>query len=83
MEIVLGYFNPSFSHKFVMEEKKSVTVVQLLSHVQLFVDCSIQTPLSSVISQSLPKFMFIESMMLSNYLILCCPSHFAFSLSQH
>ena len=43
-----------------------------------------QAPLSFTISQSLLKFMTIESMMLSNHLILCCPlSPFAFSLSQH
>ena len=32
-----------------------------------------QTSLSSVISQSLLKFMSIESVMLSNHLNLCCP----------
>ena len=32
-----------------------------------------QIPLSSTISWSLPKFMSIESVMLSNHLILCCP----------
>ena len=32
-----------------------------------------QAALSSTISQSLLKFMSIESVMLSNYLILCCP----------
>ena len=32
-----------------------------------------QTPLSSTISQSLLKFMSIESMMPSNYLTLCHP----------
>ena len=32
-----------------------------------------QAPLSSTISGSLHKFMSIESMMLSNYFILCCP----------
>ena len=32
-----------------------------------------QAPLSSTISQSLLKFMFIGSVVLSNYLILCCP----------
>ena len=32
-----------------------------------------QAPLSSTISQSLLKFMFIESLMLSNHLILCHP----------
>ena len=35
-----------------------------------------QAPLSSTISQSLLKFMFIESLMLSNHLILCCPFSF-------
>ena len=33
-------------------------------------DC--QAPLSSTISQSLLKFMFVEAMMLSNHLIVCC-----------
>ena len=32
-----------------------------------------QAPLSSTISQSLPRFISIESVMLSNYLILRCP----------
>ena len=32
-----------------------------------------QAPLSSTISCSLLKFMSIESVMLSNHLILCCP----------
>ena len=32
-----------------------------------------QASLSFTISQSLPKFMSIESVMLSNHLILCCP----------
>ena len=39
-------------------------------------------PLSSSISQSLIKFMSIDSVMLFNHLILC-HSPFAFSLSQH
>ena len=39
--------------------------------------------LSFTVSQSLLKFMSIELMMLSNHLILCCPSPFAFNLSQH
>ena len=34
-----------------------------------------QGPLSSIISQSLLKFMFIELVMLSNHLILYCPLH--------
>ena len=48
-------------------------VVQLLSHLRLFVTAwtaACQAPLSSTISQSLLKFMSIESVMLSNHLIL-------------
>ena len=53
-----------------------VVVVQSLSHVQLFVTpwtVTHQAPLSFTISQSLLKFISIESVMLSNHLILCCP----------
>ena len=49
-------------------------MVQLLSHVPLFVTprtAAHQGFLSPTISQSLPKFMAIESVMLSNHLILC------------
>ena len=51
-------------------------VVQLLSHVQLFVipwTAALQAFLSFTISQSLLKFMSIESVMPSNHLILCHP----------
>ena len=51
-------------------------VTQLLSHVWLFVTpqtIACQAPLSSTIPRSLLKFMFIESVMLSNLLVLCCP----------
>ena len=51
-------------------------VVHSLSHVQLFAmpwTVARQAPLSSTISLSLLKLMFIESVMLSNHLILCCP----------
>ena len=54
-----------------------VVVVQSLSHVLLehvtprTTVC--QTSLSLTISQRLLKFMSIEQVMLSNYLILCCP----------
>ena len=42
------------------------------------------TPLSSALSQGLLKFISIESVILSNHLILCSsPSHFAVNLSQH
>ena len=53
-----------------------VVIVQSLSHVQFFVTSWTivwQASLSFTISQSLLKFMFIESVILSNHLILCCP----------
>ena len=49
--------------------------MQSLSRVRLFVipwTAAHQAPLSSTISQSLLKFMSIESVMLSNHLILSC-----------
>ena len=49
-------------------------VIQSLSCVQLFGTpwtAACQAPLSFTISQSLPKFMSIESVMPSNHLILC------------
>ena len=52
-----------------------IVVVQSLSHVWLFATSqtiACQAPLSSTISQSLLRFMSIESVMLSNHLILCC-----------
>ena len=51
-------------------------VVQLLSHVWLFVTswtAAGQASLSLTISKSLPKFMSIELVMLSNHLILYFP----------
>ena len=54
----------------------SVAVVQLLSCVWLFatsLTVAHQAYLSFTISQSLLKLMSIESVMLSNHLILCCP----------
>ena len=53
-----------------------VLVVQLLSRVRLFVTpwtAAHQAPLSFTISWSLLKFMFVELVILSNYLILCHP----------
>ena len=55
---------------------KLVSSVQLLSSVQLFATpqtTACQASLSITNSQSPPKPMSIESMMLSNHLILCCP----------
>ena len=51
-------------------------VVQSISHVLLFATAWLhqsQSPLSSTVSRSLLKFMSIESVMLSNYLVLCRP----------
>ena len=53
-----------------------VVVVQLLSRIWLFATSwtvACQTSLCLIISQSLPKFMSIESVMPFNQLILCCP----------
>ena len=55
---------------------RMLSIVQLLSCVQLFATpwtIAHQVPLSSTISWSLFKFMFIESVVLSNHLILCHP----------
>jgi len=52
-----------------------VGVVQLLSHVRLFVTpwtVAHQASLSFTISWSLLKFMSFESVILSSHLILCC-----------
>ena len=57
-------------------EKNNNSLVQLLSHVQLFATpwtAACQTSLSITSSQSLLKLMSIESVMPSNHLILCCP----------
>ena len=53
-----------------------VVVAQLLSHVRLFVTPWIAAPQASLfftISQNLLKLMYIETVTLSNRLILCCP----------
>ena len=53
-----------------------VVIVELLSRVQLFVTpwtAAHQASLSITGSQRLPKLMIIESVMLSNHLILCHP----------
>ena len=53
-----------------------IAVVQLLSHVRLFVTlwtAAYHAPLSFTISWNFLKLMFIEPMMPSNHLILCRP----------
>ena len=54
----------------------SLSSVQSFSHVWLFVTpwtAACQASLSITNPQSLPKLMSTESVMPSNYLILCCP----------
>ena len=55
---------------------KAVVVFQSLSHVRLFVTLWIaarQATLSFAVSWSLLRFISVESVVLSNQLILCCP----------
>ena len=64
----------------------NVVVVQLVSHVQLFVTpwtAACQASLSFTISQSLLKFMSIESVMPSNHFTLLPASPLTVNLSQH
>ena len=71
---------PSFPfmgfHPKNMSWEKQEVVVQSPSHVQLFTTpwtAARQASLALTISWSLPKFMYIESVMPSNHLILCHP----------
>ena len=53
-----------------------IVAVQLPTHVRFFVTpwtAAAQASLFLTVSQSLPKFMSFESVMPSNYLILCSP----------
>ena len=63
-------------HKNKFDLMTSVSSVQSLSHVRLFVTpwtIARQASLPITKSQSPPKPMSIESVMPSNHLILCCP----------
>ena len=71
----------SWKFESILSGNFPVVVVQLLSQVRLFViswTAACQAPLSSTTSLSLLKFMFIESVMSSNHLILCFPFSFCF-----
>ena len=64
------------NHKLIKAGTLSVFVIQLLSHVWLFVTpwtAAHQDPLFFTICLSLLKLMSIELVMPSNHLILCCP----------
>ena len=75
--ILLRIFASTFIIDIGLKNSFSVVVgVQSLSLVWLFVTpwtAACQVSLSFTISWSLLRFMSIESMMLSNRLILCCP----------
>ena len=47
--------------------------LSVVSHSVTPWTAALQAPLSSTVSQNLLKFMAIESVVLSSYLILCCP----------
>ena len=67
------HFLKLISETIVVGAMALFVAVQLLSHLRLFVTAwtaACQAPMSSTISQSLLKFMSIESVMLSNHLIL-------------
>ena len=67
--MIRGHFTPTAPWSIVV-----VVVVQWINHDLLFVTpwtALHQTSLSLTISRSLPKFISIESVMLSNHLILC------------
>ena len=72
----IGHVDLSSATKYEDSYFSHVVVAQSLSCIQLFATpwtIASQVPLSSTISWSLFKFMFIESVVLSNHLILCHP----------
>ena len=77
---ITSLMSPALAGRFFITsttwEAKSRAVVQLLSHVQLFMTpwtAAHQASLSFTISWSLFRLTSIESVMPSNYLILCYP----------
>jgi len=63
-------------HNCVNRDRKDFSSVQSLSHVWLFAiawTAARQASLSIADSRNLLKLMSVESVMLSNHLILCCP----------
>jgi len=66
----------SIDNDVIIYTQKRMLLLFSLSHVRLFVTswtAGLQAFLSFTTSQSLLKFMSIESVMPSNHLILCCP----------
>ena len=76
MFVLKAHKNENNIHKWHLKLSSLVVVVQLLSHVWVFVTpwtAAHQLPLSSTISCSLLKFISIELVMLYTHLILCYP----------
>ena len=69
----LLFYKQVFSASGGILKTLMVMIVQLLSCVQLFVTPWTAARLSFTVSQSLLRLMFIESVVPSNYLILCHP----------
>ena len=68
----------NFTSQSTFEMTEFIVIVQLLSRVWMFATMwtvACQVLMSCTISWSLLKFVFIELVMLSNHLILCCPLH--------
>ena len=66
----------NYNSKRYMHPYAQFSSIQTVSHVQLFATpwtAACQASLSITDSQSLLKLVSIESVMQSNYLILCCP----------
>ena len=81
LKLTLQYFGQlmrrtdSLENTFRLGKTESVQSVQSLSHVQLFATswtAACQATLSITNSRGLLKLMFIELVMPSNHLILCC-----------
>ena len=74
-ESTISILQISFFIRLLIQQN-FVVIVQSINCIQLFVTpwtAACQTLLSCTVSQSLLKFMSIESGMLSNHLILYCP----------
>ena len=76
LKLSWGLFHFLYSPAMNLSSLYQFVVVQWLSHVWLFATprtAACQASLSLTISWNLPKFMFIESVIPSNHLLLFCP----------
>ena len=88
--LFLSMFNMNLKRMYILQFLSTglfvAVAVQSLSHVCLFTTpwtAACPSPLSFTISQSLLKFMSIESVMLSNHLILCQPLPLCLQIFPH